>query len=199
MARSAYGRRPICEDCKFIDVRRWHRDGSLAAGQRFTTSWTWDGEPAGSIGVRTESDAIVLMFRWRSRTDSEWKPVDQRISITWTDCHFGGRRPWCLCPCCGRCAGLLYSVSSLFSCRQCNGLAYRSQRALPRHRAISRARKIRRRLGGSASVMDEFPERPKGMHMKTYNRLRRSYERFDGEFSSGCDRVIERFYRSLKK
>jgi hypothetical protein len=199
MPPSVYGRRPICEHYKFIDVRRWHRDGSLAAGQRFTTSWSQGDKPVGSISVRTEADAVVLMFRWRSRTDSEWKPVDQRISITWTHCHLGGQRPWFICPSCERSAALLYSVAGLFICRQCNGLAYRSQRALPRHRSMSRARKIRLKLGGSASVDDEFPERPKGMHRKTYNRLRRSYERFDGEFSSGCDRVIDRLNRSLKR
>jgi hypothetical protein len=153
----------------------------------------------GSMSVRTEADLVVLMFHWRSRTDSEWKPVDQRILITWTDCHFGGRRPWFLCPSCGRSVALLYIVSSLFACRQCNGLAYRSQRALPRHRAISRARKIRLKLGGSASVEDEFPARRKGMHTRTYNKLRLSYERFGGQISSGYDRVIERLYRSIEK
>ena len=191
--------RPICGHHNFIDIRRWHRDGCLAAGKRFTTSWSWDDEPAGSISVRTEADAVVLMFRWRSRTESEWKPVDQRISITWTNCHFGGRRPWFLCPCCGRSVALLYIVSNLFSCRQCNGLAYRSQRIVARHRAISRARKIRLKLGGSGSVIDEFPERPKGMHWKTYNRLRRADERFGEQISSRYEGVIERLNRRLRK
>ena len=55
------------------------------------------------------------------------------------------------------------------------------------------------KLGGSGSVVDEFPERPKGMHRKTYNRFRRSDERFGGQISSGYDRVIERLFRRLKK
>jgi hypothetical protein len=62
MAPSVYGRHPICEHYNSIDVRRWHRDGRLASGQRFTASWTWGEEPSGSIGVRTEADAVILMF-----------------------------------------------------------------------------------------------------------------------------------------
>jgi hypothetical protein len=36
---------------------------------------------------------------------------------------------------------------------------------------IARAQKIRQRLGGSANMMEAFPERPKGMHHETYMRL----------------------------
>jgi hypothetical protein len=36
-----------------------------------------------------------------------------------------------------------------------------------------KSQKIRMRLGGSASMLDEFPEKPKGMHWRTYDRLYR--------------------------
>ena len=39
---------------KSIDVRRWHREGRLRAGQQFPWTWTCDGEPSGTIKVRTE-------------------------------------------------------------------------------------------------------------------------------------------------
>jgi len=48
-------------------------------------------------------------------------------------------------------------------------------------------------------VEDEFPKRPKGMHTRTYSKLRRSYERFSGQISSGYDRVIDRLNRRLRK
>src|SRR6476469_9533931 len=97
MARPAHGGRRTCEGCKSIDVRRWHRNGQLRAGQYFLNCWTRGGKQSGDISVRTEADAIVLMFGSRSWQDSEWKSIEQRVPITWTACHLGGRRPWFVC------------------------------------------------------------------------------------------------------
>jgi len=79
-------------------VRRWHREGRLHEGEDFTYSWTSGGKPFGSISVRTEEDAVVLVFSSRRSPDSEWKPVEQRVPITWTACHLGGHRVWFRCP-----------------------------------------------------------------------------------------------------
>jgi len=81
MARPS-GAGPTCESCKSIDVRRWHRDGRLTARQRFSCSWSRGGEPSGNISVRTESDAVLLMYRCRNYGDADWKPVEQRVPIT---------------------------------------------------------------------------------------------------------------------
>jgi hypothetical protein len=116
-----------------IDVRRWHREGLLRAGQHFSCSWTCGGEPSGSISVRAEGGVVVLMFRSQSWQDSEWKAIEQRVPITWTACHLGGRRAWFRCSVytggqyCGRRVALLYNAGELFACRRCYGLAYASQ------------------------------------------------------------------------
>jgi len=52
------------------------------------------------------------------------------------------------------------------------GFAYASQQQGPRDRAIDRARKIRTQLGGGPSLVDPFPDKPRGMHWSTYDRLR---------------------------
>jgi hypothetical protein len=88
---------PTCEGCMSIDVRRWRREGRLHAGQHFSCSWTYGGKPFGSISVRTEADAVVLVFRSRNSQGSDWKSVEQRVPIIWTACHFGGRRAWFRC------------------------------------------------------------------------------------------------------
>jgi hypothetical protein len=182
MARPAYGGRTTCESCTSIDVRRWHREGQLRAGQYFSWSWMRGGEPVCRIGVRTEWDAVVLMYRRRHWSATEWKFIEQRVPITWTLCRLGGRRPWFICSVycggryCGRRVAVLYGAGELFACRRCYGLAYASQQQTAMDRGVSRAQKIRMQLGGSVSLFDPFPERPKGMHRRTYLRLRRQAE-----------------------
>jgi hypothetical protein len=44
---------------------------------------------------------------------------------------------------------------------------------VPWYRHILKAQKIRERLGGSLRMLDDFPLKPKGMHWKRYEGLRR--------------------------
>jgi hypothetical protein len=39
-----------------------------------------------------------------------------------------------------------------------------------------KAQKIRRQLGGSLSMVDDFPPKPRGMHWKRYERLRQQHD-----------------------
>jgi hypothetical protein len=178
MARSAVGARTTCESCTSIDVRQWHREGLLCRGHNFSCSWRCGGEPAGSITVRVESDAVVLNYRASSWGSNDWKSIQQRVPIRLTACHLGGVRPWFVCSVycngryCGRRAAILYGAGELFACRRCYGLSYASQQQTPLHRGLEQARKIRMRLGGSADLVEPFPARPKGMHRRTFQRLR---------------------------
>ena len=122
------------------------------------------------------------MYRARIRGDAEWKSVEQRVPITWTACRLGGHRPWFVCPIysdgqyCGRRVALLYGTGELFACRHCYGLTYASQRKALYFRDLGKAQKIRMRLGGSPVMSEAFPDKPKGMHWQTYERLRRAHD-----------------------
>jgi hypothetical protein len=99
--------------------------------------------------------------------------VKEPVPLEWTPCNFGGERPWFVCPGagCGRRVAVLYGPGRYFLCRHCYGLSYQSQREDKMHRALRRAQKIRQRLGGTANMMEPFPDKPNGMHHDTYLRL----------------------------
>ena len=99
------------------------------------------------------------------------------VRIEWSFCNYGGHRPWFRCPIagCERRVAILYFGSEL-ACRQCCGLAYRTQRVPAHYRAIYRAQAMRQKLGGSLNLPLPLPVRPKGMHWETYFRLCREAE-----------------------
>jgi hypothetical protein len=114
-----------------------------------------------------------MLYRHRSGLGGEWEDVQETVALSWTACNFGGKRPWFVCPGagCGRRVALLYGPERYFLCRHCYDLVYESQRDDAMYRALHKAQSIRARLGGSANVMEPFPEKPKGMHWRTYERL----------------------------
>jgi hypothetical protein len=174
--------RPTIEGCQSLDVRQLHRKDLLRPGLRFDWAWTRNNEPAGRISIETEHDALVLIYRFRRFGSTEWRDVRQRVLITWTECHLGGRRPWFRCTAysngryCGRRVTTIHNAGDVFACRHCCGLAYASQQEPVRERGVLTARKIRMLLGGGENIMVAFPEKPKGMHWRRYNRLRRRHD-----------------------
>jgi hypothetical protein len=69
----------------------------------------------------------------------------------------------------------LYGPGRYFLYRHCYDLSYQSQRDNVMYRALHKAQSIRERLGGSANMTEPFPEKPKGMHWRTYERLWREH------------------------
>ncbi|MDB5870159.1 MAG: hypothetical protein JWP96_2491, partial [Polaromonas sp.] len=60
---------------------------------------------------------------------------------------------------------------SVFACRHCHRLAYKSQRETPNDRAYRRANNLRDRLGWVPGVIHGHGDKPKGMHWATFRRL----------------------------
>jgi hypothetical protein len=159
-----------------LDINQLNRAGCLRPGYRGGWEWTRDGERVASIQLRHDGNRLVLSYRIRQH-GGEWQDVEQPTPIVWMPCRFGGARPYFVCPgvvngtACGRRVSKLYGAGTYFLCRHCYRLAYASQREDRYDRALRRANNIRMRLGGEPGIAALFPDRPKGMHRQTYERL----------------------------
>ena len=70
------------------------------------------------------------------------------VELEWSECTYGGRRPWFLCPDCRERVALLYLGDGHFRCRHCLRLVYESQR----ERAGEGWQRHRRSGGGWAAA-----------------------------------------------
>lgn len=165
-------------DMRPLDIRRLHRAGLLAPGRVFGWQWTVSGREVFSIQARSEAGRLILNYRTRSRA-GDWRPMEYPVYLEWTNCTLGGRRPWFLCPTngCGRRVAVLFGAS-IFACRHCQRLAYECQRETDDDRAARRADTIRRRLGWGAGIANPEGGKPKGMHLRTFVRLKAEYAAF---------------------
>jgi hypothetical protein len=181
-----YPEHDTCENFNAIDVRELQRKNLLRPGLCFTNEWFRDGAPSGKIFIMTQPDAIMLVYRARPPGATESRVVEQRVPIVWTKCRLGGRRPWFKClitangEVCGRRVAKIYGPCQ-FACRRCLGLVYESQREIPVRRAMRRAQMIKMRLGGSNDPLDPFPQKPRRMHWRTYERLREQAHAADAD------------------
>lgn len=140
-----------------------------------TRTWSWS--MCGQTYARAEVDyrGQSVRFRYTAGAYGEPNSVDCTVYLTATPAHFGGERQWYRCPrCAGRC-GVIYMGYSGPRCRKCLRLSYPSQRVDAVQRVFSQQARIRRRLGGDGQT-DDFPDRLKGMHWKTYQRFADQYE-----------------------
>lgn len=150
-----------CERCKPIDIRFLARRGLLHGRDSIATDrfkFTFTG------------DEIEARWGWLPATGRA--PTQFRISIpvTFTRCNYGGRRPWFLCPLCGRrCAILHVPPYGGIGCRMCLDLGYTSELVTVDHRLRLRQQKLERGLGPHRT-------RPKGMHQRTYERRLRQLD-----------------------
>ena len=169
-----------------LDIRRWQRQRLLLPFESFPSAgWHVEVVPSLNGGAQPEG----LMFsRWNNRKNEFFVPLE------WTQCNYGGFRPWFLCPQkeCGHRVAILYFDSAL-ACRHCRNLVYDTQRQRAPDRALRRAQMIRISLGGSASLAEPFPPKPKGMHLTRYLSLRCTASEAEQIVMSHAIQFIDRF------
>jgi hypothetical protein len=159
---------------RLIKISDLKRKGLLRKGSSITASWTRNGVKVSSISGYVEEDGLILAYH------SDGEPFQYKTPFDWTPCNYGGYRQWFLCSNCWKRTAVLYERGKYFFCRKCQNLAYESQRENETDRMMRKSQKIREQLGGSGSMIDPFPFKPKGMHWKTYWGLRGKASAYEG-------------------
>ena len=193
------------EACVKVDAAMIRRAGLFDAS-RFA-AWHWNyrsaGEPSHSIVAVAGlwPDEIVLAVvpkgeRIPAQLSAELipgtLPHGQRVKISHTTCNYGKRRAWLHCPLCDRRVFRLYYYDNTVSkgkrvhflaCRHCNHLTYELRQARGFALQQTRAEHVRGKIiarGGQddeLSGWEDLPDKPKGMHLSTYER---HLEKFEG-------------------
>lgn len=129
-----------------------------------------------------------------------YRGIEQTLRLTWTACHYGGKRAWWLCPVpgCGRRVAVLYAGRAL-ACRHCHRLAYKSQRETANSRAYRRANKLREALGWVPGVIHGPGDKPKGMHWRTFWRMHAAQDAATMEALGGGNERVEKLLASLER
>jgi hypothetical protein len=166
--RSSYCGKRETNDSMPLDVRKIKRAGLLVPGNSFSWQWTIGGHQVAGISIKVVSDSLVLSY-CKKRTG---EVVEQQVQTQTSPCHLGGQRHWFTCPRCDKRVAVLYAPGRYFACRHCSGLVYATQKEGAGDRATTKAGKIRKRLGWEAGILNGDGGKPKGMHWKTYRRLK---------------------------
>ena len=165
-ARHRYARKT--DEMHRLDLASFKRK-QFAYGHSGTVTWSRNEHKTGSIGYRLWSDRMQLNYTTTS--GGQKHSIEDTFMFAYTRQPFGGERRWIICPSCQRRCSVLYGGVH-FRCRQCHGAVYPSQYEPFPQLPWSRCHAIRHKLGGEAGFSYPFPDRPKGMHWKTYYRLR---------------------------
>jgi hypothetical protein len=155
-----------------LDVNQLSEKGCLRPGWSGACPWI-GGNWVASINLRAEADRLHLSYAVRVG-GGNWEEVAETIPIVHLRCRFGGSRLYFICPGprhgtnCKRRVAKLHLSRRYFLCRHCNQLAYASQYEQTWQRALRRANKLKQRLGIDVGIAEPFPEKPKGMWVRTY-------------------------------
>ena len=147
---------------KLKDVKEYFGNvqlGSIATG-------TMTGRNGNQARVTYNQEGLKISFAANGQS------YDQQVNATYTPCNYGGKgRLWMQCVCGGR-TNKLYFYRMQFVCRKCTGLAYSSQSLSPTDRGTNAVRRIQNKLdpAGGYEIL-EVPNKPKGMHSSTYERV----------------------------
>jgi hypothetical protein len=222
--RHEYATTPTVEECRHLDVDRI-KNFTEYPGMKRLVYWGDRADPEATITVESDGERelgdetraarLRLIYTITDGRTDESEDVEYPVPIEYTECNFGGYRPWFRCPgvaggeACRRRVRKLYLPlyargARYYLCRECYDLGYQSsrssgddvERAEQRYRkAFAKADAENRRPHPNS--MPFLPDRPKGMHHDTFEDLtadvreaRREWERaFNREMRALAERV----------
>lgn len=169
--------------CCALDIRQWKREGLLNVGNSFVSTWkSQKNKQMWSIRVYVPAEDKIILSYTVTINEQEHRPIKTLVSLGFSECNYGGRRYWIHCPGCFKRVALLYLDDINFKCRHCHALTYQScqESGNLTDEQVRRVNHVLTKLKNQNiygfDIIDYMPRRPKGMHWKTYQRLRRQYE-----------------------
>lgn len=181
--------RELITNLRFLNVRWMNKQGLLTSKGVKTLNWSRCGEPWGRVEVFVEEDCIHLIYK-ESRNDGPWVDKNIVIKLLKTPCWYGGYQYWFECPVCRRRVCSVY-LSDTWCCRHCGHLAYPSESEDKLERLRSKTLKLKDKLG------EQYWIKPKGMHQRTYDRLRNAFleaeEQSEIAFDEKMEEIFQRF------
>jgi hypothetical protein len=171
------------------------REGQIKPGLWVKGSLWWrnsgSGETVATISYESNMESQEGAYM-RLQYNANGQPMDYRVALVTTRPHYGGIRWWFVCPKSGERAAKLFLPpgATLFASRSAYGLGYSSQREKDYERAMNKCQAIRMQLGGSGSMDDPFPNKPKGMWWRTYEKLREQAYRSERESWYGLASIL---------
>jgi len=169
--------KPFPEQFVTLDIRKLQKINGLEPGEAYDLNKHKLGVKFGIFSIVVYEGCLELQYTACSHEVNQRSP--QVINIVRTPCHFGGTRPWFLCPGdqCGRRVAILYGPNSML-CRYCWGIAYQSQREHQIQRMFRKLRSIEASYTGRPNQSaPKDRTRPKGMHNRTFERLQEKHQR----------------------
>ena len=164
---SGYGGKRDTSNSMPLDIRKFTHNGLLVSGNSFSWQWLVCKREVASISIRVDLQSMVLSYRMKSTDEL----VEQLVQTQTSPCNLGGQRHWFTCPRCSKRVAVLYAPGRYFACRLCGGLGYATQKEGVGDRAMTKADRLRKRLGWPAGIAHGDGGKPKGMHWKTFLKL----------------------------
>lgn len=163
--------RTLTTECTKIAVSHVREGNLTTKGVTVTMRWS----NGSSVCLEGQSDSFLI--RYTTGAGERLQSYCDRIGYRWTPCHFGGFRLYLVCPHCQLQCMAVYGYAP-FACRKCHDLAYPSETTSGAFRLYDTGQAIANKLSGRFVLLDEpFPDRPNGMHHKTYAAKHAKWQR----------------------